>query len=221
MLRGMDERPDHAIPPPPAGTIPGPYDAGAWGAPEVPMPVAAAPEPRRSRAVLAIVVAAAVIAVLLAVAFAVGGGTGGGLPDELAGQPRIEGGPIDEVFGAIEGMEVGGVSIEVTAYGTEADPRYLVMIFQGDVGDDAGSLLSSLPAGLVGNGQVQVDMDAALTAEQDGVEYLCAPAGAVQGGQRITMCLFQDEGTAGTIVTFTEESLPRMLEVTKGLVEGL
>lgn len=204
----MDEHP---------GGIPVPERADLTSAtPNLPM----APARGRSAWVLLIAIGAVIVAgIVLAVALSGGGGTA--LPDELAGQARIESGPFAEVFEALEDGEVSGMSFDIAVYGGELQPRYLVMLLRGDIpAGNAESLLSSVPAGLVGNGQASIDFSEALTDEVDGVEYLCAPAADAASGQTMTMCMFRNDGGVGIVMATTEESLPRMLDLTKQVATG-
>ncbi len=182
---------------------------------EVPTPMAAPKE--RNKGLLVAVVILVVIGLIAIVMLTQGGGPGE-LPDELAGQPRVTSGPAAEVLGAFDDLEVAGVSMDLAIYGTELAPAYMVMSASGDLGGGAQGMLSTLPTGMFSNAGAQIDFSKSVTANVDGVEYVCAPATNTDAGMNVSMCLYSGDDLGGVVMSFTASDLNALMSTTQDLV---
>jgi hypothetical protein len=203
------------LPPEPPQMPAAPRPWGEEAPVEVPTPIQAAPR-RRFPWVAVIVGGIALVAIVLLL-----NRGGGDLPDRVGGQPRVSEGPAAEMLDAFEQMDVGGVSIEMAIYGPSLNPAYMVMLFEGDVPQDEGDLLSSLPPGLVSGTDAQIDFSQQVTAEVDGTQIACAPATNTAVGMEIAMCLFAGEDVGGVVMSIVSPNVPALMATTQQLVADL
>jgi hypothetical protein len=119
---------------------------------------------------------------------------------------------------ALEEMEVEGVSFTIAMYGPGLNPTYLVMTFDGDIPGGSENLLSSLPAGMFSNADAEIDFSQQVTAEVDGVDYVCVPATNTSVGAELSMCLFAAEGEGGVVLGLASSDLDALMATTQELV---
>jgi hypothetical protein len=200
------------VPATPIGDVPPAPDV--WGAPAP--PVAAEPPKRR----LGLLVAAVVIVALAVTAIiAFTGDSAGALPDEFAGTDKVDSGPVAEFFESFSGtFEEMGMELELGIYGSEMNPRYMIMVISGDA--VTGSITDQFSQGFVSGMGAQVDMDAAIEDTVDGIDFVCMPAEAQQfaaTGGRIGICIFQEGDTVVTAMALQDDQIHSLLEQTKEL----
>jgi hypothetical protein len=186
-----------------------------------PMPVPV--EPTRSRAGLWIVVGLVVVLAVVAVIAIAGGGSS--LPDSFGGADRVDSGPMAELVESMsDSFDVGGVEMDFAIYGGELDPRYMVILVEGDAATMGGSLTDQFRQGFAGGMGAQIDMDAAIEDSVDGVDFLCVPAAAEQfaafGGE-VGMCVFQDGDQVGMAMSLQDAQLYGLMEHTQALHDAV
>lgn len=205
-----DLPPDQGLPLPPA-----PRPWGEEAPVEVPTPIRATPV-RRSPWVAVLLGGLAVIAVVLVLTR-----DGSSLPDRVGGQPRITDGPVVETLGSLQETGVAGVSMEIAVYGPPLNPAYMVMTFEGEIPEDEGGLLSSLPPGLVSDADAQIDFSQQVTAEVEGTQIACAPATNTAEGMEIAMCLFAGDDHGGVVMSIVSPNVPALMATTQQLVADM
>lgn len=169
------------------------------------------------------VVAVVVIALLLVTTMA--GGSSAGVPDEFAGAERVDSGPMANFFDAFsEPFDELGVDVEFAIYGSDFDPRYMIVAMEGPGLVGAGNMGQQFGQGFAGGMGAQVDMTEAIEDTEGTAEYLCVPATSDQFaafGGKIAMCMFVDGDEAAVVMAFRYEDLNGLMTKTKELHEQL
>ncbi|HLB61176.1 MAG TPA: hypothetical protein VJN50_00300 [Actinomycetota bacterium] len=162
-------------------------------------------------------------AVGLVVALIAGGVTwfllnrGLGFPDEIAGHPMNDS---DIAQAVVESTEAGassvGVDFKVAAYGTDAEPAFMVMVVE-----DAFPAFDTFFQGAATGAGQGAAIDSADIVHQDrgSTSYACVPIGSAP--PMSTLCGWSDEETTGLVISFVRQDLTASFVLTEQIRDAI
>jgi hypothetical protein len=160
--------------------------------------------------------------VILAIVFVsmLGGSRAAAVPDEFSGAEKVDG-PMADFFDAFsEPFDELGIDVTFAMYGSDFNPRYMIMIMEGEGLAGGGNLGQEFGTGFAGGMGAQVDMSEAIEETVGSTEYVCVPATGQQFSQvggKIAMCIYLDGEQAGIVMAFRYEDLNGLMDKTQEL----